>query len=255
MYGYIYKTTNLINGKIYIGQHRANEFDVSYYGSGKYLRNAVNKYGVENFVVDVLEWCDTREQLNEREIFYIKHFNSREHSIGYNIARGGEGGDLVTCLPEAEYTKFVKKMSDMNKLGIIGNKGKHLSEQHKQRIGMGNKGKKHSDEWKKKHDDAVRGKTAWNKGLTKDDPRVAKYSRKVGEYAHSEEVRLKISQNMKHKENIGVYKRTEAQKQRLREVALGRIWVNNGSVARMIHIEELQKYLDNGFMKGRGKIK
>lgn len=51
MYGYIYKTTNLINNKIYIGQHKVKEekIDNSYYGSGKLIIQAIKKYGKENF--------------------------------------------------------------------------------------------------------------------------------------------------------------------------------------------------------------
>lgn len=56
MYGYIYKTTNTINGKIYIGQKKSSEFlGVQYLGSGKILKSAINKYGVEAFIVEVIE--------------------------------------------------------------------------------------------------------------------------------------------------------------------------------------------------------
>ena len=53
-YGYIYKTTNLINGKIYIGQHKSNLFDSQYKGSGVILRKAFAKYGKENFKVEII---------------------------------------------------------------------------------------------------------------------------------------------------------------------------------------------------------
>ena len=47
MYGYIYKTTNLVNGKIYIGQHKSNTFDTNYYGSGTILNKAIQKINDE----------------------------------------------------------------------------------------------------------------------------------------------------------------------------------------------------------------
>lgn len=60
MYGYIYKTTNLINGKIYIGQMHITIFlGNKYLGSGKILKQAINKDGYNNFVVDLLEEVET----------------------------------------------------------------------------------------------------------------------------------------------------------------------------------------------------
>ena len=68
MYGYIYKTTNLINGKIYVGQKKSIKFlGNKYLGSGKLLKKAVLKYGLDAFTVELLEVCDTKEQLNRQE--------------------------------------------------------------------------------------------------------------------------------------------------------------------------------------------
>lgn len=94
MYGYIYKTTNKINGKIYVGQKVSNIFIESYRGSGIVLKRAINKYGVDNFVTDVLEWCETKEDLNLREKYWIKQLNATNSYIGYNLADGGQGGNL-----------------------------------------------------------------------------------------------------------------------------------------------------------------
>ena len=89
MYGYIYKTTNLINGKIYIGQHKSNGFVPYYFGSGTYLKNSINKYGINNFKVDILEEINDINDMNYKEIYYIKKYNSTNHNIGYNIEYGG----------------------------------------------------------------------------------------------------------------------------------------------------------------------
>ena len=93
MYGYIYKTTNSINGKIYIGKHKSDEFDPLYKGSGSYLWRAINKYGWNNFYVEMLCPCFSLEELNSEEIFLIDYFNSRDHQLGYNLMKGGDGGD------------------------------------------------------------------------------------------------------------------------------------------------------------------
>ena len=92
MYGYIYLTTNLINGKKYVGQHRATEFQPDkYVGSGVLLLKAIEKYGIENFRCELLESCDSDDNLNQKEIYWIKRLNAVEDDQYYNICRGGLG--------------------------------------------------------------------------------------------------------------------------------------------------------------------
>ena len=94
MFGYIYKTTNLVNDKIYIGQHHG-DIDLHYHGSGKLIRYAIKKYGVQYFKTEVLEECNCDAMLNEREVFWIKYYNSTDKSIGYNIHKGGISSPLA----------------------------------------------------------------------------------------------------------------------------------------------------------------
>ena len=61
----IYKTSNLINGRIYVGKDKHN--NPKYLGSGNILNQAINKYGIENFQKEILEYCNTEEELNDRE--------------------------------------------------------------------------------------------------------------------------------------------------------------------------------------------
>ena len=91
MCGYVYITTNLINGKIYIGQHKVenNRKDENYLGSGKILLEAVKKFGKENFSNEILCWCETEEEMNEKEIFYIEQYHSTVTDGNYNISAGG----------------------------------------------------------------------------------------------------------------------------------------------------------------------
>jgi group I intron endonuclease len=86
----VYEIKNKINGKIYIGQHSSNELDL-YWGSGKLLKCAINKYGIENFERSILERCSTKDELNECERYWIKEKNSIDN--GYNLTDGGTGGD------------------------------------------------------------------------------------------------------------------------------------------------------------------
>ena len=91
MYGYIYKTTNLINGKIYIGRHKAAQFEPhKYIGSGAILKSAIEKYGFENFKCELLDIADDKESLNEKEIYWIAYYRKNFYEQLYNISKGGE---------------------------------------------------------------------------------------------------------------------------------------------------------------------
>src|SRR3989304_5091048 len=100
----IYIITNLVNGKIYIGQDSKNRS--WYFGSGSVLNLAIEKYGKENFKKEILESCNSQEQLNEREIYWIRFYNSRNRKIGYNISEGGGG-----CKGYKHKESFKKKIS------------------------------------------------------------------------------------------------------------------------------------------------
>jgi group I intron endonuclease len=84
----IYKTTNLLNGKFYVGKDEKN--NPYYLGSGKILKLAIKKYGIENFKKEIIETCKTIDELNEREKFWINVLSAT--TFGYNIAEGGTGG-------------------------------------------------------------------------------------------------------------------------------------------------------------------
>jgi group I intron endonuclease len=85
----VYKTTNLINGKFYVGKDTKNK--QSYLGSGKLLKQAIKKYGKENFKKEVLEHCTNLCDLDKQEIYWIFKTNAIDN--GYNLAKGGSGGD------------------------------------------------------------------------------------------------------------------------------------------------------------------
>lgn len=89
---YIYLTTNKINGKQYIGQHKG-EPDDSYLGSGLGIMRAIKKYGKENFSKTVLCYCDTREEADQQERYYIELYDAVNSSKFYNAMEGGTGGD------------------------------------------------------------------------------------------------------------------------------------------------------------------
>lgn len=96
MYGVIYKATNNINNKVYIGQtknFRSRKLNhKSYYLKRKCpFYSAIKKYGWENFKWEIIDEADSREELNKKEIFWIKNLNSIFPS-GYNLKEGGHNG-------------------------------------------------------------------------------------------------------------------------------------------------------------------
>lgn len=92
-YGFIYITTNLINGKRYIGQKQfINNWEI-YLGSGKILKKAIKKYGKDNFIRDIVDIAYNKEQLNQLEKEWIKNYKAVGEDMYYNIANGGNGGN------------------------------------------------------------------------------------------------------------------------------------------------------------------
>lgn len=128
-FGYIYRTTNLVNGKMYIGK-RHGYFNPKYLGSGKLIKQAVDKYGPENFKVEQLCLAYSREELLKLEEKYIEDFDAVNDCQYYNIESGGYGTGL-------------------------GFKGKHHTEEAKEKLRQANLGsnnafygKHHSEESK-----------------------------------------------------------------------------------------------------------
>ena len=90
-YHYIYKTTNLLSGKYYIGMHSTDNLDDGYLGSGTRLRRSINKYGEENFKLEILEYCNSREELKGREL-EIVNLDEIAKIDCMNLKVGGYGG-------------------------------------------------------------------------------------------------------------------------------------------------------------------
>lgn len=86
----VYITTNLINGKKYIGKDVRN--NSSYLGSGKIFKHALLKYGKNNFQKEIIGTATTKEELCELESYYIDYYNAQTSEWFYNITKGGNGG-------------------------------------------------------------------------------------------------------------------------------------------------------------------
>lgn len=116
MYGYIYKIINDNNDKVYVGKTTRNinrRFKehincVKLYENGLYkhqtkLYKAMSKYGVDNFHVEIIDYASSKDELNEKEKLWIEKLDTIEN--GYNISKGGDGGDLFRGHHHKEETK------------------------------------------------------------------------------------------------------------------------------------------------------
>lgn len=91
MYYFIYKTTNKINGKYYIGMHKTDDLEDGYLGSGTHFKRALEKYGRENFEREILEYCNSDDEMHLAEARYITEDVINDKN-SYNLKLGGYGG-------------------------------------------------------------------------------------------------------------------------------------------------------------------
>lgn len=90
-YHFVYKTTNTVNGKYYVGMHSTDYLEDGYIGSGKKLWNSIRKYGRDKFVIERIEFFETRELLVEREKALVNE-DLLKDPMCMNLMKGGEGG-------------------------------------------------------------------------------------------------------------------------------------------------------------------
>jgi group I intron endonuclease len=152
-YHFIYKTTNLLNGKYYIGVHSTNNMEDGYMGSGNRLRLAIRKHGKENFKREIIEYCATRQELYLREEEVV-NLNEIAKIECMNLRVGGEGGGTPQSAKVTNEKRWIEnreaniKIASDNfrrlwEIGVL--KGQDVSGDKN-----GMFGKTHSDETKKK---------------------------------------------------------------------------------------------------------
>jgi len=129
MYYIIYKTTNILNGKYYIGMHQTTDLDDDYMGSGFILKRAIKKYGAENFVKEILHIFKHKWQMNLAERILVVP----DYETNYNIVIGGKGGALF---------KGRKHSLDSRKKISTSSTGKKLSDKARKNISLAKIGEK-----------------------------------------------------------------------------------------------------------------
>lgn len=177
----IYKYTNLINNKIYIGQTKMSlekrAVNGHNYKGSIHFYNAIQQYGWDNFKGDILEEVETVEMANEKEKYYISLYNSTNPDIGYNITSGGWNCEMSEEIKRVISDKAKERYKHPENNPMYGKKhseeslekmrekkrgsnnpmyGKQLSEESKKKISQSHIGKKidnsyWTDEYREQH--------------------------------------------------------------------------------------------------------
>lgn len=231
----IYKITNTINNKCYIGQSSdlvkriRKHIKTLLNGTNRneHLQNAYKKYGPGNFTIEIIEECE-KEALDEREIFWIDYYKSYNPEYGYNKTKGGTGGDGYLQVANEEYKEIVKTKLSENKKG----ERNPLYGMHCYTNGVIIKYIKDDeiDEYEL---------NGWYKGVPdfiKEKERIASAGQNNGFYGkkHSEETRQRLSEARKGKNNWNY----------------GKVIYHKDDKQKYIAIEEVEYYESIGWTKG-----
>ena len=244
MYGYIYKFTNLLNNKVYIGKHKYDkpELDKKYLTSGVLINKSIHKYGIQNFTHELICTCEDLTELNQKEIFYINYFNSF-YPNGYNLTKGGDGISEPT--PE---------IIEKNRLAHIGVKQSDETKRRKSeslkkvihtkdwidKISQSNKGQKISEQTRKAS--SIRHKnTHW-------------YNDGENEYMLFEtdvwQGLVKGRLKNPFPNQLGIPK-TKFLVEKMKQSKKGKLWYNNGIKEIMSKPEDVPEGFEKGRLKNR----
>lgn len=214
MFFTVYKITNKVNGKYYIGKHQTTNLNDGYMGSGKILKLAINKYGIDNFTKEILHIFETEEEMNakEKELVVISEET-------YNINEGGHGG-----------FRYINSKGLNVSNGYLG--GKIFKEKLKDPSFFKDWYEKNE---KSKNDPEVRRKMSEGIRLAHKEGRMTSYQINTPE---AKRVRMEKYKIIKHQQGE-------------KNSQYGTCWITNGSENKKIKREDLDKWTEIGYNKGR----
>lgn len=213
MHYLIYKITNRLDNKFYVGKHKTENKDDGYFGSGLLLDYAVKKHGKENFVKELLFECSTEEEMNRRETDIVdEDFVARDDT--YNLKLGGTGGWDHVLKNKLNQTE--KMRSEASRIGKTGVGGKAYQKRYREdeafRQAMREKHSVASRRWQSIVGGAFRGK--FHTDTSKEKMRLSKIGKYDGE----------------------------------KNPAYGKHWITNGVINKLV---PKTSEMPTGFSKGR----
>lgn len=260
MYGYIYLTTNLINNKKYIGQHKSSTFDLNYIGSGKVLKQAIVKDGFENFKCELLCECFSEEELNIKEAYYISKYDAVNSSDFYNLVPGGYGrsisGTIYITNGKANKKILPQDLDYYLNLGwwrggpkpspevIEKRRQANLGKKHKggENISKALKGRKLTPEHKEKLSKAKEGKISSTKG------KISVIKDNIARKILPEELEKYLAEGFK----LGTKKHSNPESAAKHSAAMkNRTYITNGREVKHILNDLLDEYLTDGWVIGK----
>lgn len=211
-YHFIYKTTCNVTGRYYIGMHSTDNLDDGYLGSGRRLRYSINKYGIENHIREILEFCSSREELKSREE-EIVNLSEIQKDNCLNLMEGGSGG--------AQSPEIQRKWIEAGKNAFI--------------IKIENE-KSFANKWRKNISNGLT--KAWKDEEYKSN-QIKRLKTLFKDCNHSEETKKKIglanSKSQKGKRNS----------------QYGTCWITKENINKKVNKTEIDIWLAKGWSKGR----
>ena len=167
------------------------------------IAKAMNKYGIESFVIEIIDYSDSREILNEKETYWIKFYNCKS-PIGYNLTNGGDGIDGYSFSDSSKI-----KMKESHKGKVSPMRGKKYSEEVRLKMSKGQRGKKKSSVTRQRMSETKKGHPTSEETKTKIS--LGNKGKKI-----SEETKKKIRETKAKLPSLKGIPRTEEAKQNMR---------------------------------------
>jgi hypothetical protein len=199
-YNYIYKITNLINNKIYIGVHRTDNMDDGYMGSGTNMKRAINKYGIDNFMKNIIQCYDVyKDALKHEAIIVTEEFINRKDT--YNIKIGGYGPCVFSEEHKQKVSETRKKRFEEDKEFTKKMLTAARDPERRKKIGVGHKKwieknpKLHQERMQKinKNPDKISKTADWHRGQKRDEDACFNIRKGINNALKDPEVRKRMS--------------------------------------------------------------